>query len=100
VFGDDNERVKVLVRATDNGPCVDEEGVPRYYYRAGDIGVLSWKDAEINLWEPYVVWDDDPDKRPRPMYADNLEVIGIQSGYNRYIPPQNSSTNLLQQRRA
>jgi hypothetical protein len=57
--------------------------------------VLSWKDLEMNIWEPYVVWDDDPDKRPRPMYADNLEVIEIQSGCSRYIPPHGSSMNLL-----
>lgn len=46
-----------------------------------DLGVLRWRRHRQHsaFLEPLVIWDRDPDKRPRSVVMSSLEIVGLQS---------------------
>jgi hypothetical protein len=52
-----------------------------YQFRKNDLGVVDWQRHEnlIIFWQPLVTWDDDPDKKPRQVIIEYLEVVGLQT---------------------
>lgn len=80
----------LVVRAVMSGLCQKRDEAEPYQFQKNARGVLNWKPAKegSGLWEPVVIWDDDPEKVPRRMPAQYLEIIGIQTADRRFIIEQ------------
>jgi hypothetical protein len=74
------EGTNVVIIARIAGTCYEEEGHETpYKFKINECGVL------INSWEPWVVWDDDGELRPRKVLFAAIEIVGIQFAGKRVI---------------
>jgi len=64
-----------------------EAGEIPYQFAQGERGILIWDRTadQINTWEPFVVWDDDPEKHARKVLFAAVELLGIQAEDQRFV---------------
>ena len=82
----DNE---VLVVALFDGHTLPSEGERRYRFKECETGILRWQYAgsmeDHKFWELAVVWDQDPERKPRRVSHLCIQVIGFEcDGHRSY----------------
>ncbi len=74
----------VVVRARFDSRTLGRDAVS---FEKGDLGVLSCKPHRRHprFLEPCVVWDNDPQHRPRRVILFSIAVVGIQTRTERIL---------------